>query len=50
METARQARHTVSMADAQIAAVAHSNGITTIATRDVGPFTAMGLTVVDPFV
>lgn len=50
METARQAGYTVSMADAQIAAVAHSNGVTTIATRDVGPFTGMGLTVVNPFV
>jgi predicted nucleic acid-binding protein len=50
METARQAGYTVSMADAQIAAVAHSNGVTTFATRDVGPFSAMGLKVVNPFV
>src|SRR4051794_30742996 len=50
MENARHAGYTVSMADAQIAAVAHSNGITTIATRDVGPFTAMSLRVANPFV
>ena len=50
METAKQAGHTVSMADAQIAAVAHSNGVTTFATRNVGPFSAMGLKVVNPFV
>jgi toxin FitB len=49
-ESARRAGHTITIGDAQIAAVAHSNGITTVATRDTGPFIAMGLTVIDPFV
>lgn len=48
-ETARRVGLTVTVADGQIAAVAHSNAIGTVATRDSGPFLAMGLTVVDPF-
>lgn len=49
-EIARRVGHTVTVADGQIAAVAHSNAIGTVATRDTGPFLAMGLVVVDPFV
>ena len=41
--------YNVTIGDGQIAAVAHSAGITTVATRDTGPFLAMGLTVIDPF-
>jgi predicted nucleic acid-binding protein len=49
-ETSRRVGHTVTVANGQIAAVAHSNGIGTVATRDTGPFLAMGLAVIDPFV
>jgi toxin FitB len=49
-ESARRAGLAITIRYAQIAAVAHSNGITTVATRDTGPFIAMGLTVIDPFV
>jgi len=48
-EMARRAGHTISMGDAQIAAVALANGIQTVATRDTGPFEAMGLQVLDPW-
>jgi hypothetical protein len=48
-ERARRAGHAVSMGDAQIAAVAHANGIEAVATRDTGPFEAMGLQVLNPF-
>lgn len=48
-ERARRAGHTISMGDAQIAAVAHANGIETVATRDTGPFEAMGLQVLNPW-
>ncbi|KWT87456.1 hypothetical protein APY03_3744 [Variovorax sp. WDL1] len=37
------------MGDAQIAAVAHANGIEAVATRDTGPFEAMGLQVLTPW-
>ena len=49
-EKSRRAGFTVSMGDAQIAAIARSNGIETVATRDTGSFEAMGLTVVNPWV
>jgi predicted nucleic acid-binding protein len=48
-ERARRAGHSVSMGDAQIAAIAQSNGIEAVATRDTGPFEAMGVTVVNPW-
>lgn len=48
-ERARRAGHTISMGDAQIAAVAHANGIEVVATRDTGPFEAMGLEVLNPW-
>ncbi|MDM0067050.1 type II toxin-antitoxin system VapC family toxin [Variovorax sp. J31P207] len=48
-ERARRAGHAISTRDAQIAAVAHANGIETVATRDTRPFTAMGLQVLDPW-
>jgi len=49
-ERALRAGYNVSIGDGQIAAVANSNGVTTVATRDTGPFVAMGLAVIDPFV
>jgi predicted nucleic acid-binding protein len=48
-ERARRAGHTISMGDAQIAAVAHANGIEAVAIRDTGPFEAMGLEVFNPW-
>ncbi len=45
---ARAAGRTVLMADAQIAAIALSNGFK-VATRDKAPFTAAGLQVIDPW-
>lgn len=48
-ERARRAGHTISMGDAQIAAVAYANGIEAVATRDTGPFEAMGLQVLNPW-
>lgn len=36
-------------AGAQIAAVAHANGIEAVATGDTGPFEAMGLQVLNPW-
>jgi toxin FitB len=48
-ERARRAGHTISMGDAQIAAIAHANGIEAVATRDTGPFEAMGLEVFNPW-
>jgi predicted nucleic acid-binding protein len=48
-ERARRAGHAISMGDAQIAAVAHANGIEAVATRDTGPFAAMGLQVINPW-
>jgi predicted nucleic acid-binding protein len=36
------------MADAQIAAIARSRALT-VASRDVAPFEAAGLDVIDPF-
>ena len=48
-ERARRAGHTISMGDAQIAAVAHANGIEAVTTRDTGPFEAMGLQVLNPW-
>jgi len=46
---ARRAGRTISMGDAQIAAVAHANGLEAVATRDTGPFEAMGLLVFNPW-
>lgn len=48
-EKARRAGHSVSMGDAQIAAIAQSNGIEAVATRDTGPFEAMGVAVINPW-
>ena len=48
-EKARRAGHTVSMGDAQIASIAQSSGIEVVATRDTGPFEAMGVAVVNPW-
>jgi len=48
-ERARRAGLTISMGDAQIAAIALANGIETVATRDTGPFAVMGLQVLDPW-
>jgi len=50
LEPARRAGYTVTVPDGQIGAVAHANGIVTVATRDTGPFIAMGLQVIDPWV
>jgi predicted nucleic acid-binding protein len=49
-EKARRAGDAVSMGDAQIAAIAHSSGIEAVATRDTGPFEAMGIQVVNPWI
>lgn len=48
-EKARRAGHSVSMGDAQIAAIARSSGVEAVATRDTGPFEAMGVTVLNPW-
>lgn len=48
-EKARRAGHSVSMGDAQIAAIAQSTGIEAVATRDTGPFEAMGVQVINPW-
>ena len=48
-ERARRAGLTISMGDAQIAAIALANGIETVATRDTGPFAVLGLQVLDPW-
>lgn len=48
VEHARRAGQPVSQSDAQIAACAMSVGAV-VATRDTAPFTAMGLTVIDPW-
>jgi predicted nucleic acid-binding protein len=45
---ARAAGRTVSMPDAQIAAIASVHGFT-IATRDLRPFKSLGLPVIDPW-
>ena len=45
---ARKAGHTVTIADAQIAAVASLRGFS-VATRDTGPFVAAGVAVIDPW-
>ena len=49
VERARRAGHSVSIGDAQIAAIAHSNGIEAVSTRDIGPFEAMGVRVINPW-
>lgn len=48
-ERVRRAGYSVSMSDAQIAAIAQSNGIEAVATRDTGTFEAMGVAVVNPW-
>ena len=48
-EKARRAGYTVSMGDAQIAAIAQAYGMEAVATRNIGPFKAMGLRVVNPW-
>ncbi len=45
---ARRAGHAVSVPDGQIAAIAFVHGFT-VATRDTGPFIAMGVPVIDPW-
>ncbi len=45
---ARSMGHSVSVADAQIAAIARVHGLT-IATRDSAPFLAMGTSIIDPW-
>lgn len=49
MERARRASYNVSVGDAQIAAIAHSNGIEAVSTRDPAPFEAMGVTAINPW-
>ncbi|NDZ17236.1 VapC toxin family PIN domain ribonuclease [Variovorax sp. WS11] len=48
-ERARRAGHTIHRGNAQLAAVAHANGIEAVATRGTGPFEAMGLKVINPW-
>ncbi|MEP6720291.1 MAG: PIN domain-containing protein [Variovorax sp.] len=48
-EKARTAGRSVSMGDAQIAAIAQSSGIQAVATRNTGPFEAMGVAVINPW-
>lgn len=48
MNNARKSGYVVSMGDGQIAAIALAHGFS-IATRDVKPFTAAGLTVINPW-
>lgn len=45
---ARAAGNTISVADGHIAATAEANGLI-VATRDVAPFEALGLRVIDPW-
>lgn len=45
---ARAVGHSVSVADAQIAAIARVHGLT-VATRDSAPFSSMGISVVNPW-
>lgn len=45
---ARAAGHTISVADGQIAAIAAAHGFA-VATRDVMPFVAAGVPVIDPW-
>ena len=48
MARAKAAGKAVGKADAYIAAIAARHGLT-VATRDIGPFTACGLTVINPW-
>jgi toxin FitB len=48
-ERTRRAGHTISMGNAQIAAVAHAKGIEAVAIRDPGPFEAKGLQALNPW-
>ncbi|HEY9714806.1 MAG TPA: type II toxin-antitoxin system VapC family toxin, partial [Chroococcales cyanobacterium] len=48
MGRARAAGNSVSMADGQIAAVASIHGFS-VATRDLAPFRALGVPVIDPW-
>jgi len=48
VDRARAAGHAVSVADGQIAAIAATHGFI-VATRDVTPFAAAGVPVVDPW-
>ena len=48
-EKTRRAGYTVSMSDCMIGAMAKANGFA-VATRDIAPFEAMGLPVINPFV
>jgi predicted nucleic acid-binding protein len=44
----RESGHAISVVDGQIAAIARANGFI-VATRDVGPFKAAGLEVINPW-
>ena len=48
MARARAAGKAIQLADGQIAAIAHLNGFA-VATRDVAPFLAAGVTVINPW-
>ena len=49
MAKARAAGRAVATADACIAAIAATNGLTVATTRDTGPFEAAGVTVINPW-
>ena len=48
VSTARNRGHVISVADAQIAAITAVHGFT-VATRDTGPFKAVGARIVNPW-
>ncbi len=48
VSTARKRGHVISVADAQIAAITAVHGFT-VATRDIGPFKAAGVRIVNPW-
>ena len=48
MARAKAAGHTIGFADGQIAAIAGVNGFA-VAARDVGPFVAAGVAVINPW-
>lgn len=49
MSACRSAGKAVGMADGQIASIACANNLATVATRDVAPFEAFRLDVINPF-
>jgi toxin FitB len=48
VSAARSAGHAIGVADGQIAAIATAKGLA-VATRDIGPFEAAGLSVINPW-